>query len=161
MRGSKVISLFVQNIPIRYYLKGLIQVFGRHGEVVDSYIARRMDRIGKRFGFIRFANKEDADRTRERLVGFSLNGFQLAVKEAKPRERHLQWRKKNFEYPQHIDQKGNQKDNQTTKDRAEVSEGTRSSTQSRTGTGLHSVESEVKRGSLLFWVLLRRKRWRS
>ncbi|XP_039061946.1 uncharacterized protein LOC120206325 [Hibiscus syriacus] len=78
-------TLFVQNIPPRYHWSGLRQLFGRHGDVVSSYIARKNDRMGKRFGFVRFSNKDDTVRTMQRLNGFWLFGYRLSVKEARYR----------------------------------------------------------------------------
>ncbi|KAK8630038.1 hypothetical protein V6N13_078849 [Hibiscus sabdariffa] len=82
-RRISTVMLFVQNIPTALHWSGLMQVFGRHGDVVNSYIARKKDRLGKRFGFVRFSNRVDADRAIERLNGFVLNGFELFVSEAK------------------------------------------------------------------------------
>ncbi|KAE8706118.1 hypothetical protein F3Y22_tig00110403pilonHSYRG00039 [Hibiscus syriacus] len=82
-------TLFVQNIPPRYHWSGLRQLFGRHGDVVSSYIARKYDRMGKRFGFVRFSNKDDSVRAMQRLNGFWLFGYRLSVKEARHRAKNL------------------------------------------------------------------------
>ncbi|KAK8547046.1 hypothetical protein V6N13_099791 [Hibiscus sabdariffa] len=91
-RRISTVTLFVQNIPTAFYWSGLLQVFGRHGDVVNSYIARKKDRLGKRFGFVRFSNRVNADRAIERLNGFVLNGFKLFVSEAKYGGYHQAWR---------------------------------------------------------------------
>ncbi|XP_039052000.1 polyadenylate-binding protein 2-like [Hibiscus syriacus] len=64
------VSLFVQNIPPSYHWSGLRQLFGRHGDVISSYIARKNDRTGKRFDFVRFSNRDDSVRAVQRLNGF-------------------------------------------------------------------------------------------
>ncbi|XP_039004721.1 uncharacterized protein LOC120131927 [Hibiscus syriacus] len=85
---DKIQTLFVQNIPPRYHWSGLRQLFGRHGDVVSSYIARKNDRLGKRFGFVRFSKKEDTERAMQRLNGFWLFGYRLSVKEARYRAKN-------------------------------------------------------------------------
>ncbi|XP_039061523.1 serine/arginine-rich splicing factor 12-like [Hibiscus syriacus] len=80
---GEVQTLFVQNIPPRYHWSGLRQLFGRHGDVVSSYIGRKNDRTGKRFDFVRFSKKEDIERAIQRLNGFWQFGYRLSVKEAR------------------------------------------------------------------------------
>ncbi|KAK8695492.1 hypothetical protein V6N13_000651 [Hibiscus sabdariffa] len=63
--------------------KGLWHSFARHGEVVVAYIASKLSRGGKRFGFVRMGSKEDAERAVERLHGFRLYGSKLTVKLAR------------------------------------------------------------------------------
>ncbi|KAK8703796.1 hypothetical protein V6N13_047442 [Hibiscus sabdariffa] len=82
-----VITLFVSNIPLKLHWSGLRQAFGRHGDLVDSYIAGKLDKQGRRFGFVRFSNEKDALRAVERLNGFKLYGFRLIVQMAKYKAR--------------------------------------------------------------------------
>ncbi|KAK8703743.1 hypothetical protein V6N13_047389 [Hibiscus sabdariffa] len=89
-----VITLFVSNIPLKLHWSGLRQAFGRHGDLVDSYIAGKLDKQGRRFGFVRFSNEKDALRAVERLNGFKLYGFRLIVQMAKYKARTTYWRKK-------------------------------------------------------------------
>ncbi|KAK8631331.1 hypothetical protein V6N13_080090 [Hibiscus sabdariffa] len=63
--------------------QGLWHTFARHGDVVDTFIARKQSRGGKKFGFVRFANKIDAERVIEKLNGFTIYGFRLSVKMAR------------------------------------------------------------------------------
>ncbi|KAL4271467.1 hypothetical protein GQ457_13G005560 [Hibiscus cannabinus] len=79
-------SLFVENIPKRMEWKGLWHLFARHGDVIDSFIAGRLSRGGKRFGFVRFTLRNDALRAMERLNGFSVYGFRLSIKLAHPKK---------------------------------------------------------------------------
>ncbi|KAK8674571.1 hypothetical protein V6N13_032680 [Hibiscus sabdariffa] len=114
--GSNVISLFVQNLPPKLHWSGLRQVFGRQGDIVDSFIARKLDKTGKRFGFVRFSNRVEADRAIERL-----DGFRLLVAKTKFQVRTKFWRKvsqeNNKRMNQEIPSKGKQEDEVRTNNR--------------------------------------------
>ncbi|KAK8671395.1 hypothetical protein V6N13_037991 [Hibiscus sabdariffa] len=58
---QEVVSLFVENLPETLHWKGLWFSFARHGDVVNAYIARKRCRGGKRFGFVRMKNPEEAE----------------------------------------------------------------------------------------------------
>ncbi|KAL4310494.1 hypothetical protein GQ457_01G032390 [Hibiscus cannabinus] len=92
--GRGTVTLFVSNLPTKLHWSGLRQTFGRHGDLVDSFIANKLDRKGRRFGFVRFSNRKDADRAVERLNGFKLFGFRLFVSVARFNVRTSYWRKK-------------------------------------------------------------------
>ncbi|KAL4384541.1 hypothetical protein GQ457_15G028720 [Hibiscus cannabinus] len=64
----------------QYIQRRLWHLFARHGEVCRAFIARKLSRGGKRFGFVRFSTEEDAKRAMERLDGFTVYGFRLTVK---------------------------------------------------------------------------------
>ncbi|KAK8989578.1 hypothetical protein V6N11_064000 [Hibiscus sabdariffa] len=68
--------------------KGLWHLFARHGEVKRAFIAKKLSRGGKRFGFVSFGMESDASRAMERLNGFSVYGYRLTVKLAN----HYKWR---------------------------------------------------------------------
>ncbi|KAK8674567.1 hypothetical protein V6N13_032676 [Hibiscus sabdariffa] len=78
-----IVSLFVENLPETLHWKGLWFSFARHGDVVNVYIARKRSRGGKRFGFVRMKNQEEAERVIQRLHGFTLYGSKLSVKRAR------------------------------------------------------------------------------
>ncbi|KAK8598799.1 hypothetical protein V6N13_076745 [Hibiscus sabdariffa] len=82
-KSQEVFTVFVENIPKAMGLKGLWHSFARHGDVVDTFIPRKPSRGGKKFGFVRFGKKIDAERVIERLNGFTLYGFRLSVKMAR------------------------------------------------------------------------------
>ncbi|KAK8511562.1 hypothetical protein V6N12_038164 [Hibiscus sabdariffa] len=48
--STRTISLFVRNIPPALHWSGLRQVFGRHGDITDQFIAGKLDRAGKSLG---------------------------------------------------------------------------------------------------------------
>ncbi|KAL4362373.1 hypothetical protein GQ457_04G026450 [Hibiscus cannabinus] len=79
IQKSQGFSLFIENIPSRMHWKWLWHLFARHGEVCRAFIARKLSRGGKHFGFVRFSTEEDAKRAMERLVGFTVYGFRLTV----------------------------------------------------------------------------------
>ncbi|KAK8643911.1 hypothetical protein V6N13_013188 [Hibiscus sabdariffa] len=81
------VSLFVENLSKGVRWKGLWHLFARHGDVTEAFVAGKLSRGGKRFGFVRFRCKTDAMRTMERLNGFSVYGFRLTVKLANPKKR--------------------------------------------------------------------------
>ncbi|KAK8568573.1 hypothetical protein V6N13_106485 [Hibiscus sabdariffa] len=60
--------------------RGLWHLFARHGEVTHAFIARKLSRGIKRFGFVDFKCAADANRAVERLNSFSVYGFKLSVK---------------------------------------------------------------------------------
>ncbi|KAK8577076.1 hypothetical protein V6N13_122071 [Hibiscus sabdariffa] len=73
--------------------KELWHAFGRYGDVVDAFIAIKISRGWKRFGFVRFVRRLDAVRAMSRLNGFYLYGFRISVAFAKFNGRSKYWRK--------------------------------------------------------------------
>ncbi|KAL4291391.1 hypothetical protein GQ457_14G020120 [Hibiscus cannabinus] len=93
-RKMKIVStLFVCNIPEKFHWKGLWAAFGHHGDVVDAFIPNKRTYNGKRFDFIRFATREDADRAMSRLHGFVLFGSKIEVSYSKYEQRTSYWKK--------------------------------------------------------------------
>ncbi|KAE8723923.1 hypothetical protein F3Y22_tig00011277pilonHSYRG00082 [Hibiscus syriacus] len=82
---TQVVSLFVENIPKVFHWKGLWFLFSRYGNVVGAFIANKLSRKGKRFGFVRFGSKVEAERCMEKLNGFVLNDCKLSVQFEKSR----------------------------------------------------------------------------
>ncbi|KAK8667745.1 hypothetical protein V6N13_105226 [Hibiscus sabdariffa] len=78
--GDERVTLFVENIPRRMQWRGLWHLFARHREVSRAFIARKLSRGDKRFGFVDFKYAADANRAIERLNSFSVYGFKLSVK---------------------------------------------------------------------------------
>ncbi|KAL4326266.1 hypothetical protein GQ457_11G028620 [Hibiscus cannabinus] len=93
-RKMKTIStLFVCNIPEKFHWKGLWAAFGHHGDVVDAFIPNKRTYNGKRFGFVRFATREDVDRAMSKLHGFVLFGSKIEVSYSKYEQRTSYWKK--------------------------------------------------------------------
>ncbi|KAK8604732.1 hypothetical protein V6N13_099663 [Hibiscus sabdariffa] len=91
---SEVITLFVKNIPEKLHWQGLWFAFGRHGDIVDAFIATKKSKDGKRFGFVRVKNWGDANRIIERLNNSRLFGSMISVSLARFKTRQMYWRKK-------------------------------------------------------------------
>ncbi|KAK8615661.1 hypothetical protein V6N13_017244 [Hibiscus sabdariffa] len=83
-----VITLFIENLSETLHWKGLWHVFGSHGDVADPFIARKRSRGDKRFGFMRFTSRIDAERAMERLNDFFFIGKRLSVSLAKYKSRN-------------------------------------------------------------------------
>jgi RNA recognition motif-containing protein len=80
-------KLFIGNIEWGATEEDLKELFGQHGEVEEAIIIKdKMSGRSKGFGFITFANEEDADKAMEELNGHELNGRALVVNEARARE---------------------------------------------------------------------------
>ncbi|KAK8628431.1 hypothetical protein V6N13_064138 [Hibiscus sabdariffa] len=63
-----------------------------HRDVVDAYIANKLNRGGRRFGFVRFEREVDADRAKERLNGLLVYGCKIFVGLARHNKSSLAWR---------------------------------------------------------------------
>ncbi|KAL4273075.1 hypothetical protein GQ457_13G005600 [Hibiscus cannabinus] len=85
--------VFVSNLPPRFHWKGLWETFAHHGEVVDAFIPLKKSKDGKRFGFVRFSSRADAQRAISRLNGLVLYGFRILVSLARYNVRNSFWKK--------------------------------------------------------------------
>ncbi|KAK8699925.1 hypothetical protein V6N13_018333 [Hibiscus sabdariffa] len=79
----EAISLFVENLPRTVHWKGLWHAFTRHGDVLDTFIARKLSREGMKLGFVRMKSRKNVVRTIERMDGFTLYGYRLTVRLAR------------------------------------------------------------------------------
>ena len=80
-------SLFVGNLSFSTTESQLRELFEAHGEVTSASLV--MDRETGRprgFGFVEFANDEHARAAIEALSGKNIDGRNLTVNEARPRE---------------------------------------------------------------------------
>ncbi|KAL4383212.1 hypothetical protein GQ457_15G021230 [Hibiscus cannabinus] len=93
-RKGPIATLFVGSLPEKLHWSGLRHASRRHGDLMDSYIAKKVNRDEKRFGFVRFSNRTYANRAIERLHGFKLYGYKLSVSFAKFNTRTSFWRRK-------------------------------------------------------------------
>ena len=80
-------KLFVGNLPWAVREDKLKEAFSEFGEITDVIVIvdRRTNR-SKGFGFVEFANEEDAKKAMESMDGKELEGRELRVNEAKPKE---------------------------------------------------------------------------
>ncbi|KAK8610497.1 hypothetical protein V6N13_081653 [Hibiscus sabdariffa] len=84
MARGGIITLYVGNLPEKLHWCGLRQAFGRHGDLVDAYIAKKLDRQGKLFGFVvpQSLNQSRAEGIGERNVAIESQKLEEAGKVA-------------------------------------------------------------------------------
>ncbi|GMJ10783.1 hypothetical protein HRI_004747500 [Hibiscus trionum] len=70
-------TLYIENLSETLHWQGLWHAFGRYGDVLDAFIARKRNRRGKRFGFVRFGRRIDVERVLARLNGYVLFGNRI------------------------------------------------------------------------------------
>ncbi|GMI67050.1 hypothetical protein HRI_000374300 [Hibiscus trionum] len=92
-RQHQTFTLFIENLSEKLHWQGLWFAFGRYGDVVDAFIARKRNGRGRRFGFVRFGNKFEAVRAIKRLNGFVLFGSKIRVSMARFKPRQSYWRR--------------------------------------------------------------------
>ncbi|GJS29330.1 RNA-directed DNA polymerase, eukaryota [Tanacetum coccineum] len=71
------ISVFVTNFPDSISSKDLFNACKQYGHVVDSFIATKRSKAGKRFGFVRFINVFSVDRLVNNLCTVWINRHKL------------------------------------------------------------------------------------
>ncbi len=80
-------KLYVGNLHFQTQEQDLRELFAGHGEVVSCNVISDRDTGRSRgFGFVEMANEDDARSAENVLNGQDLDGRQLKVNEAKPRE---------------------------------------------------------------------------
>ena len=81
-------KLFVGNMSWNTRNDGLRAAFEQFGEVIDAVVIMERDNPNRSrgFGFVEFANEEDADRAIAEMNETELDGRRIMVNEAKPRE---------------------------------------------------------------------------
>ena len=78
-------KLFVGNLPWSMSLADLESLFSEYGELRDFIIITdRVSGRSKGFGFVTFANEEDAAKAAEALNGKEVDGRALVVNVARP-----------------------------------------------------------------------------
>ena len=80
-------KLFVGNISWGVSDDEFSDLFSQYGEVEDTFILKDRETGRSRgFGFVTFVNDDDADTAIAELHEYDLNGRDLVVNEARPRE---------------------------------------------------------------------------
>lgn len=80
-------KLYVGNMSFKTTEAVLRDTFGQFGSITDVYIANDRETGRPRgFAFVTFATEEESKLATEKLNGFDLDGRQLTVNEAKPKE---------------------------------------------------------------------------
>lgn len=76
MQGNK---LFVGGIDYQMATNELEELFSKFGSVIEVKIIE-----GKGFGFVTMSSQEEAEKAKEGLNGYQIEGRRLRVEEAKP-----------------------------------------------------------------------------
>ncbi|MEI6466113.1 MAG: RNA-binding protein [Verrucomicrobiota bacterium] len=80
-------KLYVGNMSFKTSEADLRDAFGKFGSVTDVYIATDRETGRPRgFAFVTFGTADEAKVAAEKMNGFDLDGRQLTVNEAKPKE---------------------------------------------------------------------------
>jgi RNA recognition motif-containing protein len=80
-------KLYVGNMSFNTTEAQLRDAFGQFGSVTDVYIASdRMTGRPRGFAFVTFSTEEESKLAAEKMNGADLDGRQLTVNEAKPKE---------------------------------------------------------------------------
>jgi cold-inducible RNA-binding protein len=80
-------KLYVGNMSFKTTEDGLRTTFGQFGTITDVYIANDRETGRPRgFAFVTFSTAEESKAAAEKLNGTDLDGRQLTVNEAKPKE---------------------------------------------------------------------------
>ncbi|XP_027356954.1 polyadenylate-binding protein 8-like [Abrus precatorius] len=91
LRDGKFNNLYVKNLSESVTEGELNIIFGEYGPITSTVVMRDIDGISKRFGFVNFANVDDAAKALEELNGTILDGKELYVGKAqKKSERQLE-----------------------------------------------------------------------
>ncbi len=79
-------KLFIGNLSFNINSEGLKELFAKYGEITDAVVISDRDTgRPKGFGFVTFANADDAQKALE-MNGQDADGRPLAVSIARPRE---------------------------------------------------------------------------
>ncbi|MBE0460367.1 MAG: RNA-binding protein [Candidatus Aminicenantes bacterium] len=80
-------QIYVGNLSYSMTEGSLRELFEQYGEVVSVKIIQdRMSGRSKGFGFVEMANKEEAETAIQRINGTEVDGRNIKVNFAKPRE---------------------------------------------------------------------------
>ncbi len=78
-------KLFIGNVSYDTTIETLVELFGKYGEIVDSYKPMR-----KGFAFITFKTPEEAAAAMEAMNGQVVDGREIFINLARPREERPQ-----------------------------------------------------------------------
>jgi len=81
-------NLFVKNVPKRFTDKDLVNLFKSHGEIISAVVIKESPdaSVNKGFGFVCFKRAEDARNAEEKLKDLIIEGQNLFVCRALPKE---------------------------------------------------------------------------
>ena len=80
-------KLYIGNLPWTVDDNKLKELFSEFGEVTEAVIITdKFSKRSKGFGFVTFANEEDAKKAIDKMNEKEMEGREIRVNEAKPRE---------------------------------------------------------------------------
>lgn len=80
-------KIYVGNLPFSFDNDKLKEAFSQFGEISEAaVIVDKHSRRSKGFGFVTFVNEEDGKKAISEMNGKELEGREVRVNEAKPRE---------------------------------------------------------------------------
>ncbi|KAI7985209.1 Polyadenylate-binding protein 1-like [Camellia lanceoleosa] len=83
IRTLPMVTMFVDNLPDSMDKEWLLQLCSAAGKVQDVFISKKLSKRSKRrFGFVRFRSKEEADRAVEAVNGVTVRDCRLFAKMA-------------------------------------------------------------------------------
>ncbi len=81
------VKLFIGNLSFKATEGDLQELFSQAGEVISTrVITDRESGRSRGFGFVEMSSREEAEKAIELFNNYSLNGRNIAVNEARPRE---------------------------------------------------------------------------
>ena len=96
LSGTKFNNVFVKNLLDSMTEADLERIFGEYGAITSAVVMRDVDGKSKGFGFVNFANVEDAAKAVEALNGKNFDGKEWYVGKAqKKSERELELKERN------------------------------------------------------------------
>ena len=80
-------NIYVGNLPYSMSDESLQDIFNPYGEVTSARVIKdKFTSRSRGFGFVEMANDDEADKAIAELNGKSIDGRDLKVSEARPRE---------------------------------------------------------------------------
>nr|KAJ0192747.1 hypothetical protein LSAT_V11C800414330 [Lactuca sativa] len=104
--NGKAVTFYVQNFPPDWSEAALWRMFSRYGAVVDVYIAKKLNRFNKIFGFVRFLRIQDSKSFEKRLNEIIIGTQKIEVNVARFERKEHVTRRRNPQVMggQHADQ---------------------------------------------------------
>ncbi|KAJ0462962.1 putative RNA recognition motif domain, nucleotide-binding alpha-beta plait domain superfamily [Helianthus annuus] len=77
--NDSIMKFFVSNLPPRCSSTDLVNVLKNYGEVHGTYIARKFDKLGKRFGFVSYKKDRNMGDLEDRLKDVWIGTYKLYI----------------------------------------------------------------------------------
>ncbi|MED6226169.1 hypothetical protein PIB30_100872, partial [Stylosanthes scabra] len=88
---DSVVTIFVDNLPPNTTIDWLWHIFKLEGRVMDAFLSRKKRSSNPSlFGFVRFANRVEAQRAIKKRNGWVVWGYRIKLSEARYDKNHRQ-----------------------------------------------------------------------